>query len=103
MGAALACRNHVGFTPPACPTAPRTRCAANEEPGSLPRRGGFRQRRGRLRTESAVGAVALATSRPGSFAVGDVRAGLVKRVASTVGEASVVISKVWERLADERS
>jgi thioredoxin reductase (NADPH) len=28
--------------------------------------------------------------------VGDVRAGSVKRVASSVGEGSVVISKVWE-------
>jgi thioredoxin reductase (NADPH) len=37
-----------------------------------------------------------ATSEPGVFAVGDVRAGSVKRVASSVGEGSVVISKVWE-------
>jgi thioredoxin reductase (NADPH) len=37
-----------------------------------------------------------ATSLPGVFAVGDVRAGSVKRVASAVGEGSVVISKVWE-------
>ncbi len=37
-----------------------------------------------------------ATSCPGIFAVGDVRAGSVKRVASSVGEGSVVISKVWE-------
>jgi thioredoxin reductase (NADPH) len=39
-----------------------------------------------------------ATSCPGIFAVGDVRAGSVKRVASSVGEGSVVISKVWEHL-----
>jgi thioredoxin reductase (NADPH) len=38
----------------------------------------------------------FATSHPGIFAVGDVRAGSVKRVASSVGEGSVVISKVWE-------
>jgi thioredoxin reductase (NADPH) len=38
----------------------------------------------------------FATSMPGIFAVGDVRAGSVKRVASAVGEGSVVISKVWE-------
>jgi thioredoxin reductase (NADPH) len=38
----------------------------------------------------------FATSQPGVFAVGDVRAGSVKRVASSVGEGSVVISKVWE-------
>ncbi len=39
------------------------------------------------------------TSCPGIFAVGDVRAGSVKRVASSVGEGSVVISKVWEHVA----
>jgi thioredoxin reductase (NADPH) len=49
-------------------------------------------------TGSGVGGAAspFATSRPGIFAVGDVRAGSVKRVASSVGEGSVVISKVWE-------
>ncbi len=36
----------------------------------------------------------FATSVPGLFAVGDVRAGSVKRVASAVGEGSVVISAV---------
>ncbi len=36
------------------------------------------------------------TSHPGIFAVGDVRAGSVKRVASAVGEGSVAISKVWD-------
>ena len=40
----------------------------------------------------------FATSYPGVFAVGDVRAGSVKRVASAVGEGSVVISKVWEHI-----
>jgi thioredoxin reductase (NADPH) len=39
-----------------------------------------------------------ATSCPGIFAVGDVRAGSVKRVASAVGEGSVVISEVWRHL-----
>ena len=38
------------------------------------------------------------TSRPGVFAVGDVRADSVKRVASAVGEGSVVISEVWSFL-----
>ena len=45
---------------------------------------------------SAAAASPFATSQPGVFAVGDVRAGSVKRVASSVGEGSVVISKVWE-------
>jgi thioredoxin reductase (NADPH) len=49
-------------------------------------------------TGSDAGSAAspFATSLPGVFAVGDVRAGSVKRVASSVGEGSVVISKVWE-------
>jgi thioredoxin reductase (NADPH) len=47
-------------------------------------------------TGAGAAASPFATSRPGIFAVGDVRAGSVKRVASSVGEGSVVISKVWE-------
>lgn len=38
------------------------------------------------------------TSQPGVFAVGDVRAGSVKRVASAVGEGSVVISQVYQHV-----
>jgi thioredoxin reductase (NADPH) len=41
----------------------------------------------------------FATSRPGIFAVGDVRAGSVKRVASGVGEGSVVVAAVHQFLA----
>ena len=52
-------------------------------------------------TGDAIGASSpYATSHPGIFAVGDVRAGSVKRVASSVGEGSVVISKVWEYVQD---
>jgi thioredoxin reductase (NADPH) len=40
----------------------------------------------------------LETSRPGIFAVGDVRAGNVKRVASAVGEGSIAISFVHQVL-----
>jgi len=43
-----------------------------------------------------------ATSVPGIFAVGDVRSNSVKRVASAVGEGSVVISDVHRYLADHR-
>ena len=46
----------------------------------------------------AGGGSSYETSYPGIFAVGDVRAGSVKRVASAVGEGSVVMSKVWEFL-----
>lgn len=41
----------------------------------------------------------FATAVPGLFAVGDVRAGSVKRVASAVGEGSVVVSAVHAYLA----
>ena len=52
--------------------------------------------KGFVLTGNAVGAGSpFATSREGIFAVGDVRAGSVKRVASSVGEGSVVISSVW--------
>ena len=44
-----------------------------------------------------------ATSVPGMYAVGDVRASSVKRVASAVGEGSVVISDVHRYLADHRN
>jgi len=37
------------------------------------------------------------------FAVGDVRSASVKRVASAVGEGSVVISDVHRYLADHRN
>jgi thioredoxin reductase (NADPH) len=39
------------------------------------------------------------TSVPGLFAVGDVRSGSVKRVASAVGEGSVVVSEIHQYLA----
>ena len=55
--------------------------------------------KGFVLTGEAVGAGSgYETSVPGIFAVGDVRAGSVKRVASAVGEGSVVMSKVWEYL-----
>jgi thioredoxin reductase (NADPH) len=40
----------------------------------------------------------LETSRPGVFAVGDVRAGNIKRVASAVGEGSIAVSFVHQAL-----
>ncbi|HEY0626117.1 MAG TPA: FAD-dependent oxidoreductase [Allosphingosinicella sp.] len=43
------------------------------------------------------------TERPGIYAVGDVRAGSTKRVASGVGEGSVVVSAVHQYLAEVRT
>ena len=42
----------------------------------------------------------LETSAPGVFAVGDVRANSVKRVASAVGEGSICIQLVHKVLAE---
>jgi len=41
----------------------------------------------------------LETSRPGVFAVGDVHAGSIKRVASAVGEGSMAVRLIHQRLA----
>lgn len=46
----------------------------------------------------ANGATIFATPHPRIWAVGDVRAGSVKRVASSVGEGSVVVSAIWSAL-----
>jgi thioredoxin reductase (NADPH) len=42
----------------------------------------------------------LETSLPGAFAVGDVRGGSIKRVASAVGEGSIAISLVHQVLQE---
>jgi thioredoxin reductase (NADPH) len=42
----------------------------------------------------------LETSRPGVFAVGDVRSGSVKRVASAVGEGSMAVRLVHQHLSE---
>ncbi|MEO0635011.1 MAG: FAD-dependent oxidoreductase [Pseudomonadota bacterium] len=51
-----------------------------------------------LTGRDAGGRSTYETSHHGIFAVGDVRAGSVKRVASAVGEGSVAVSKVWEHV-----
>ncbi|WBU53372.1 FAD-dependent oxidoreductase [Paracoccus sp. SCSIO 75233] len=57
--------------------------------------------KGFIRTgEEVGGASPYETSHPGIFAVGDVRAGSVKRVASAVGEGSVTISGVFYRVQE---
>ena len=70
--------------------------------------------KGYVRTGSDLDAAALAgtrwpfarppmlfeTSRPGVFAIGDVRAGSVKRVAAAVGEGSVCVQLVHKVLAE---
>lgn len=51
------------------------------------------------RPDAGSSASPFATSLPGVFAVGDVRAGSVKRVASGVGEGSVVVQTIHQYLS----
>jgi len=44
----------------------------------------------------------LETSRPGVFAIGDVRAGSTKRVAAAVGEGAAVVAQIHQALAYAR-
>ena len=59
--------------------------------------------KGFVRTGEDVGAErrALETSRDGVFAIGDVRAGSIKRVAAAVGEGAQVIAAIHAFLASE--
>ena len=43
----------------------------------------------------------LETSRPGVFAIGDVRAGSTKRVAAAVGDGAAVVAQIHSVLAAE--
>ena len=55
--------------------------------------------RGFVKTGAQVGReTPYETATDGVFAVGDVRSGSVKRVASAVGEGSVVVSRIWSYL-----
>ena len=58
--------------------------------------------KGFVRTEPAIGAGGrpLETSRPGVFAIGDIRAGSTKRVAAAVGEGAQVVATLHAYLAD---
>lgn len=58
--------------------------------------------KGFVKTGAEISAASpYATSHPRIFAVGDVRAASVKRVASAVGEGSVVVSAIWSALNAE--
>jgi thioredoxin reductase (NADPH) len=51
------------------------------------------------RSDGRPSPLPLETSRPGVFAVGDARSGSIKRVASAVGEGSMAVRLVHERLS----
>jgi thioredoxin reductase (NADPH) len=55
--------------------------------------------RGTSARRSRAGPFLFETAAPGVFAVGDVRHGSVKRVASAVGEGSIAIRLVHDYLA----
>jgi thioredoxin reductase (NADPH) len=58
-------------------------------------------KRGFVKTGKTVGADRpFETSRQGIFAIGDVRAGSVKRIASAAGEGSVVVPGIYEFLGE---
>jgi thioredoxin reductase (NADPH) len=58
--------------------------------------------KGFVRTEPGIGTGRrpLETSRPGVFAIGDIRSGSVKRVAAAVGEGAQVVATLHAFLAD---
>ena len=49
--------------------------------------------------DAREGVMALETSVPGVFAIGDVRSGSTKRVAAAVGEGAAVVSQIHGLLA----
>jgi len=50
---------------------------------------------------TGTGALPLETSRPGVFAIGDVRAGSTKRVAAAVGEGAAVVAQIHALFATQ--
>lgn len=55
--------------------------------------------KGFVRTGADIGKeTQFETSTPGIFAVGDVRSASMKRVASAVGEGSVVVASIWDHV-----
>jgi thioredoxin reductase (NADPH) len=58
--------------------------------------------KGFVRTGGGEDRHPLETSLPGTFAIGDVRAGSIKRVASAVGEGAQVVAAIHEFLARAR-
>ncbi|CAD6509555.1 FAD-dependent oxidoreductase [Paraburkholderia sabiae] len=52
---------------------------------------------------SGLQSMSLQTSVPGVFAIGDVRSGSTKRVASAVGEGAAVVAQIHRLLADARA
>ncbi|MCW3493323.1 FAD-dependent oxidoreductase [Microbacterium sp. SSM24] len=54
--------------------------------------------RGYVKTGAGPGGAMFETSSPGVFAIGDVRSGSVKRVASAVGEGAIAVRLVYEHL-----
>jgi len=59
--------------------------------------------KGFVRTGSDIGSAQMETSRSGVFAIGDVRAGSVKRVAAAVGEGAQVVAALHAYLAQDGS
>ncbi|WP_372391402.1 FAD-dependent oxidoreductase [Xanthomonas sp. NCPPB 3582] len=56
---------------------------------------------GSARGDGVPACLPLETNRPGVFAIGDVRAGSVKRVAAAVGEGAAVVAQIHQYLAHQ--
>ncbi|PPU06062.1 FAD-dependent oxidoreductase [Xanthomonas arboricola] len=56
---------------------------------------------GNTRGDGVPACLPLETNRPGVFAIGDVRAGSVKRVAAAVGEGAAVVAQIHQYLAHQ--
>ncbi|TWR21265.1 NAD(P)/FAD-dependent oxidoreductase, partial [Xanthomonas vasicola] len=56
---------------------------------------------GTARGDGVPACLPLETNRPGVFAIGDVRAGSVKRVAAAVGEGAAVVAQIHQYLAHQ--
>ncbi|MEB1610726.1 FAD-dependent oxidoreductase [Xanthomonas campestris pv. campestris] len=56
---------------------------------------------GNARGDGVPACLPLETNRPGVFAIGDVRAGSVKRVAAAVGEGAAVVAQIHQYLAHQ--
>ena len=87
-------------------SVPRTSWLPDERRAARPGRVRAHRPRRRSPTDAATSrrcAVPLETTLPGVFAIGDVRAGSIKRVATAVGDGATVISLLHGYLAEHPS
>ena len=94
-------RNRSGNVPPDPPPVPVHRRRPEHRLAGQLRRGA-RSPRALSGPAWATSGITLETNRAGVFAIGDVRSGSVKRVASAVGEGAQVVAAIHQFLAAEK-